>query len=115
MKTYFHGSMEFAKTLKLRLRVGSLDPPKRRKRYRYTGTSSREEEEINAHVYPCGKAIESRTHIPGIIVGKCAMHKEERDVLEQKMRERNECDTEAFGTLPPPLEIAARKRSLSHC
>ena len=30
MKTYLHGPMDFAKTLKLRLRVGDLDLPERR-------------------------------------------------------------------------------------
>ena len=33
MKTYLHGPMDFAKTLKLRFRVGDLDLPERRKRY----------------------------------------------------------------------------------
>ena len=61
MKTYLHGPMDFAKTLKLRFRVGDLDLPERRKRY----TSSREEEGIDAQMCPCGKAIESRTHIVG--------------------------------------------------
>ena len=41
-------------------RVGDLDVPERRKRY----TSSREEE-VDPQMYPCGKAIESRTHIVG--------------------------------------------------
>ena len=44
---------------------------------------------------PCGKAIESRTHI----VGECEIYKEERDVLEEEMREIDECDMEEFGTL----------------
>ena len=44
---------------------------------------------------PCGKAIESRTHI----VGECEIYKEERDVLEKEMRGIDECDTEEFGTL----------------
>ena len=79
MKAYLHGPMDFAKTLKLRFRVGDLDLPERRKRY----TSSREEEEIDAQMCPCGKAIESRTHI----VGECEIYKEERDVLEEEMRE----------------------------
>ena len=30
MKTYLHGPMDYAKTLKLRFRVGDLDPPERR-------------------------------------------------------------------------------------
>ena len=41
-------------------RAGDLDLPERRKRYEYT--SSREED---AQMCPCGKAIESGTHIPG--------------------------------------------------
>ena len=41
MKTYFRGPIDYAKTLKLRFRVGDLDLPGRRKKY----TSSREEEE----------------------------------------------------------------------
>ena len=43
MKTYLHGPMNFAKTLKLRFRVGDLDPPERRKRH----TSGREEERVD--------------------------------------------------------------------
>ena len=43
MKKYLHGPMDFAKTLKLRFRVGDLDLRERRKRY----TSSREEEEVH--------------------------------------------------------------------
>ena len=58
MKTYLRGPMDYAKTLKLRFRVGGLDLPERRKRY----ASSREEEEI-AQMCPCGKAVYSRTHI----------------------------------------------------
>ena len=41
-KTYLHGPVDFAKTLKLRCRVGDLHLPERRKRY----PSNREEEEI---------------------------------------------------------------------
>ena len=91
MKKYLHGPTHFAKTLKMRFRVGDLDLPERRKRY----TSSREEEEIDAQMCPCGKAIESRTHI----VGECEMYKEERDVLKEEMREIDECDMEEFDTL----------------
>ena len=83
-----HGPMDYAKTLKLRFRVGDLDLPERRKRY----ASSREEEEI-AQMCPCGKAVESRTHI----VGECEIYKEEPDVLE--MRKMDECDMEKFGPL----------------
>ena len=73
------------------IRVGDLDLPERRKRY----TSSREEEESDAQMCPCGKAIESRTHI----VGECEIYKEERDVFEEETREIDECDKEEFGTL----------------
>ena len=73
MKTYVHGPMDYAKTLKLRFRVGDRGLPDRRKRY----ASSREEEEM-AQMCPCGKAVESRTHTA---VGECDMYKKERDVL----------------------------------
>ena len=33
MKTYLHGPMDYAKTLKLRFRLGDPDLPERRKRY----------------------------------------------------------------------------------
>ena len=42
-------------------------------------TSSREEEDVDAHISPCGATIESRTHK----IGECAIYKEERDVLEE--------------------------------
>ena len=61
IKAYLHGPMDFAKTLKVRCRIGDLDLPERRKRY----TSNREEEEIDAQMCPCGKAIQHRTHIAG--------------------------------------------------
>ena len=80
-----------AKTLKLRFRVGDLDLPERRNRY----TSSREEEEIDAKMCPCGKAIESRTHT----AGECEIYKEERDVFQEEMREIDEFDTEEFDPL----------------
>ena len=79
--------MEYAKTLKLRFRVGDLDLPDRSKRY----TSSREEEDEDAHMCPCGK--ESRTHI----LGTCEMYKEERDVME--MWKIDECDMNKFSAL----------------
>ena len=44
---------------------------------------------------PCGKAIESRPHI----VGGCEIYREERDVLEEKRREIDECGMEEFDTL----------------
>ena len=49
---------------------------------------------MDAHVSPCGTAIESRTHI----TGECEVYKEERDVLEE-MRKLDECDMEEFGRL----------------
>ena len=54
MKTYLHGPMDCAKTLKVRCRVGDLDVPQRRNRY----TSGREEEEEDAQMCPCGNAAE---------------------------------------------------------
>ena len=45
MKTCLHGPMVYVKTLKLRLRVGDLDLPERRKRYScllYTSPSPRD-------------------------------------------------------------------------
>ena len=43
---------------------------------------------------PCGKAVESKTHI----VGECEIYKEDLDVLEE-MRKMDECGMETFGTL----------------
>ena len=77
MKTYLHGPMDFARTLKLRFSVGDLDLPERRKRY---ASSREEEEEVDARMCPCSEAIESRAHL----VGGCAMYEEERDVLEDR-------------------------------
>ena len=76
---------------KLRFRVGDLDLPERRKRY----TSSRGEEEVDAQMCSCGKAIESRTHI----VGECETYKEERDMLDEEVGEIDERDGEELGTL----------------
>ena len=92
MKTCLHGPVDYAKKLKLQLRVGDLDLPKRRNVCIHT--SSREEEEVDVHMCPCGSTIESRTHM----VGKCEIYKEERDALEE-MRKLDECDMEEFGTL----------------
>ena len=58
MKSYLRGPMDFAKTLKLRFRAGDLDLPERKKRY----TSNREEEEVDAQMCPCGKAMENVIH-----------------------------------------------------
>ena len=91
MKMCLHGPMDYAKKLKLRFRVGNLDLPERRKRY----TSSREEEDVDTHMCPCGMTIESRTHV----VGECEIYKEERDALEEEMRKFDACDMEEFGRL----------------
>ena len=58
-----------------------LDLPERRKRY----TPKRVEEEVDKQNCPCGKAIESRTHI----VAECELYQEERDALEGEMRDLN--------------------------
>ena len=55
MKTYLHGPIDYAKKPKLRLRVGDVDLPER-KRY----TSGREEEDVATNMRPCG-TIQSRT------------------------------------------------------
>ena len=78
--------MDYAKSLKLRFHVRDLDLPKRRKRY----TCSQREEEEHAQMCPCGKAVESITHL----VGECEMFKEGRDVLE--MRKIDECGMESL-------------------
>ena len=67
IETYYSGPMDFAKTLKLRLRVGDLDLPERRKVYTGSQEGEEEGEEVTAHMCPRGKAIESRIHI----VGEC--------------------------------------------
>ena len=77
--------------VKLRFRVGVLDLPERRKRY----TSSREEEDVDAQKCPCGKAMESRTHI----VAECELYNEERDVREGEMRDMNEDGMKSFEAL----------------
>ena len=59
MKTYLHGPMDYAKTLKLQFRAGDLDLSGRRKRY----TSSREKGD--GQMSPCSKAKESRNNIVG--------------------------------------------------
>ena len=56
------------------------------------GASSREEEE-DAQMCLCGKAVENRTHT----VGEYEIYKEELDVLEG-MRKIDECGMEKFGT-----------------
>ena len=54
MKTFLHGPMDYAKTLKLRFREGDLDLPEGRKRY----ASTREEEE-EEKMCSCGKAVKN--------------------------------------------------------
>ena len=81
--------MDYAKKLKLRFRVGDLDLLERRRH-----NSSREDEDVHAHMCPCGTTIESRTRI----VRECEIYKEERDALEE-MRKLDECYMEEFGTL----------------
>ena len=71
--------MDYAKALKLRFRVGDLDLPEGKLWY----TSGREEEE-DAQMCPCGKAVEGRAHI----VGGFEMYKEERDVLRDEENRR---------------------------
>ena len=90
MIRYWHGSMDYAETLKLRFRVGGLDVPERRNKY----TSSREKEDEDAQKCPCGEAVESRTQM----LGGCEVYKEERDML-QEMRKIDVWDMEKFGTL----------------
>ena len=63
-------------------------PAKEKKEY----TSRREEEEEDAQLCPYGKAKESRTHI----VGEVERSNEERDVLEEEMRNIDGCDMEKF-------------------
>ena len=56
------------------------DLPEKRKRY----ASSQEEEEGDAQMCPCGKAIGSR--IP--VVGECETYKEDWDLFDQEMQEK---------------------------
>ena len=53
---YLHGPTDYAKKPKLRFRVGDLDLPERTRKKTYT--SSREEEDMDAHMCPCGTTIE---------------------------------------------------------
>ena len=89
IKTHLHGPMDYAKKLKLRLRVGDLNLPERENTY----TSSREEEDVATNMCACGTTKESRTHT----VGECGIYKEERDASEEEMRELDVCDMEEFG------------------
>ena len=75
-KAHLHSPMDFAKTLKLRYRVGGLDLPERIKRF--AGSPVEGE---GAQRCPRGNADESRTRI----AGECELYKGERDVLEEKL------------------------------
>ena len=90
MKAYLHGPIDYAKNLKLRFRIGDLDLLERRKRY----TSSRVKEE-DTQTCPCGKTRESRINI----VAECELYKEERDMLEEEMREVKEGGIKSFDVL----------------
>ena len=89
MKNIFPLPNGIRETAELRFRVGDLDLPERK---RYT---SRQEEEEDAQVCPCGKVLESRTPM----VGEFEMYKKERDVFECEMGKIDEFDMEKFGTL----------------
>ena len=91
LKRYLVSPPDYAKTLKLRFRVEDLDLPERRKRY----ASSGEEEDVDAHMCPCGTKIESRAHV----VGECEIYAEERHVLEEEMVKLDRCDTQEFRRL----------------
>ena len=54
IKSYLHSPMDFAKTLKLRFRVGDLELARKKKEVPGIPVRSREEEEIDAHMCPCG-------------------------------------------------------------
>ena len=91
--------MDYARELKLRLRVGGLDLPDRRKRY----ASSREEKEVATNMCRCGMTIESGTHI----MGECEIFKEDRDALEEEVRKLVVCDMEEFGRLESSEQTTA--------
>ena len=57
-------------------------------------------EEENAQSCPCGTADENRTHM----VGECEPHEEERNVLEEEMRNIHRCGMEKFTILGLFLE-----------
>ena len=91
MKGYLHSPMDYAKTLKLRFRVGDLDLPERRKRR--TGSRAGGVEGVQS--FPYGNADETRSYI----LGGCELYKEEWNVLEEEMSKIDGCDMEKFGTL----------------
>ena len=80
--------MGLATTLKLRFRVGDLDLPKRRERCAISregeGGGELMQEGVDAQMYRCGKAIESRSHT----VRERETFKEERDVFDREMRKQ---------------------------
>ena len=84
--TYSHCPTDIVKKKKFkrRFRVGCLDLPERRKRR----IGSREKEEVNAQVCPCGKALKSRTHT----VEENEINKAKQDVFEEDIREIDERD-----------------------
>ena len=89
---YWNGNV-FARPNGLREKAETEIPcrghlPERRKTY----TSSREEEDVEVRMCPCGTTIESRTHI----VRECEIYKEELNVLEEEMRQLGVCDMEEF-------------------
>ena len=51
---HLHGPMNYAKSLKLRFRVGDPSLPELRRRYT-SSLEEDEEEEVEAQMYPCGK------------------------------------------------------------
>ena len=53
------------------------------------------EEEEDKQNFPCGKALESRTHE----VAECELYQEERDVLEGEMRDLDKSGMESFDAL----------------
>ena len=75
MKAYLQDLMDYnyAKSLKLRHYIGTLDLLERRKRYEYT--SSRVEEEKGTQNCCCGDADESTAHI----VGKRELYMKEQE------------------------------------
>ena len=82
--------MDYAKKLKLRFRVGGLDPPQRRKRH-----TRSQEKDAGAHMCPCGGTIESRTHA----VGDWNRQEGTGCVRGGDEEIRRVCDMEEFGRL----------------
>lgn len=72
MNAYLHGSLDYAKNLKMRLRVGDLDLPEGMTGY----AGGLVEEGVDVQICPYDKAIQSRFHL----VAGYELHKGERDV-----------------------------------